>query len=53
MFPGNASIAHSLTDATGSSTVAATTRVLENNAVVTTLVCTSKSGAACPVELLL
>lgn len=53
MFPGNASIVHTLTDATGSAMVAATTRVLENNAVVTTLVCTTKSGGACPVELLL
>jgi hypothetical protein len=53
MFPGNASISHTLAGAAGVGTVAATTRVLENNAVVTTLVCTSKSGAACPVELLL
>lgn len=53
MFPGNASIVYTLTDVTGSATVAATTRVLENNAMVTTLVCTSKSGATCPVELLL
>ena len=53
MFPGNASFVHTLTNAAGSATVAATTRVLENNAIVTTLVCTSPSGGACPVELLL
>ena len=51
MFPGNASIVHTLTS--GSATVSATTRVLENNAVVTTLLCTAASGGACPVELLL
>ena len=51
MFPGNSTLSHTLIDSAG--TVTATTRVLENNAVVTTLVCTSKSGAACPVELLL
>ena len=56
MFPGNASIVHTLTDnaTTGSpSNVVATTRVLENNAIVATLVCTSKSGRSCPVTLLL
>ena len=53
MFPGNASLAHTLTDHAGENTVTATTRVLENNVVVTTLMCTSKSGAACPATLLL
>ena len=53
MFPGNASISHTLTDPAGDASVVATTRVLENNAIVTTLVCTSKSGGACPTTLLL
>jgi hypothetical protein len=65
MFPGNASIVHVLSDPSGAATVAATTRVLENNAVVTTLTCSvggggersgSGSGSAaamCPLELLL
>jgi hypothetical protein len=54
MFPGNASIVHTLTDqSVGGASVAATTRVLENNAIVTTLVCSSPGGAACPTTLLL
>jgi hypothetical protein len=53
MFPGNASIAHTLTAPAGDASLTATTRVLENNAVVTTLVCMSKSGGACPATLLL
>ena len=53
MFPGNASIVHTLTDPTGDASVSATTRVLENNVVMTTLRCASKSGAACPTTLLL
>ena len=53
MFPGNASIVHTLTDPTGDASVRATTRVLENNVVVTTLLCTSESGGACPTTLLL
>ena len=51
MYPGNSTLMSTLIGSAG--TVTASTRVLENNAVVTTLVCTSKSGAACPVELLL
>jgi hypothetical protein len=54
MFPGNASLTHTLVDPTGDASVRATTRVLENNVVVTTLMCTSKSGkGACKVSLLL
>ena len=53
MFPANASILAALTDSVGDVTVTTTTRVLENNAVVPTLVCTSKSGDACPTTLLL
>ena len=53
MFPGNASIVHVLRDPSGDASVTATTRVLENNAVVTTIVCASKSGGACPLTLLL
>ena len=49
MYPGNATVVHALAGAAG--TLASTTRVLENNAVLTTLVCTSKSGDACPVTL--
>jgi hypothetical protein len=51
MLPGNASIAHSLAGAGG--TVVGSTRVLENNVVATTLVCTSASGAPCAATLLL
>jgi hypothetical protein len=39
MYPGNASIVHALTS--GGSSVAGATRVLENNAIVTSLTCTS------------
>jgi len=54
MFPGNASIVQKLVDASaGDASVSVTTRVLENNAIVTTLVCASKTGAACPATLLL
>lgn len=53
VFPSNASVHSSLTDGAGDATVVTTTRVLENNAIVTTLVCTSKSGGACPTTLLL
>ena len=52
MFPGNASITHALSSSGGGSVVGAT-RVLENNAVVTTLTCTSPTGAPCPLTLLL
>ena len=51
MYPGNASIVAALTS--GSASVVGTTRVLENNAVVTTLTCTSANGAPCDVTLLL
>ena len=51
MLPGNASIVHAL--AGGGASVAAVTRVLENNAIVTTLTCTSASGAPCALTLLL
>jgi hypothetical protein len=45
---------HTLTDSkNGGSSVSATTRVLENNVIVTTLVCTSKASGACPTTLLL
>ena len=53
MFPGNASIVHSLIDSAGEASVTATTRVLENNVIVTTLVCASKLGSACSATLLL
>jgi hypothetical protein len=53
MFPGNASIVHTLTSPAGDASVTATTRILENNAVVTTLQCTSKSGPSCSATLLL
>jgi hypothetical protein len=53
MFPGNASIVHTLTGPTGDASVSATTRVLENNVIVTTLKCTSKSGGECPTTVLL
>ena len=54
MLPGNASIVHTLSDAAvGGSTVVGTTRVLENNAVATTLTCTSASGSPCAATLLL
>lgn len=54
MFPGNASIVHTLTDSAGGASVAATTRVLENNVIVTTLTCASSTaGGACPATLLL
>ena len=49
MFPGNGSIVHAIT--AQASSVAGTTRVLENNAVVTTLVCTAEAGGACPFTL--
>ena len=55
MFPGNASIVHTLVDAAGASetSVISTTRVLENNAIVTTLMCNSRAGGTCPATLLL
>jgi len=53
MFPGNASIVHTLTDPAGDASVSATTRVLENNVVVTDLVCTSRLGGDCSTVLLL
>ena len=52
MFPGNASITHSLSTSGGAAVVGAT-RVLENNAIVTTLTCTSQSGGPCALTLLL
>ena len=51
MFPANASIVHTLSSAAGG--VAGRTRVLENNAIATTLTCTSASGAPCALTLLL
>jgi hypothetical protein len=51
MFPGNASIMHTLTSAGGA--VLGATRVLENNVVATTLTCVSASGGACAVTLTL
>ena len=51
MFPGNASIVHSLTSEFAS--VVGSTRVLENNAVVTTLSCTTLTGTPCALTLLL
>ena len=51
MYPGNASIVHALTS--GGSSVAGATRVLENNAIVTSLTCTSASGSPCALPLLL
>eukprot|EP00035_Acanthoeca_spectabilis_P023068 m.447466 g.447466 ORF g.447466 m.447466 type:complete len:1040 (+) comp19521_c0_seq1:73-3192(+) len=53
MFPGNATLVSMLTDQGGKATFSTTTRVLENNAVVTALVCTAQSGGACPVTLVL
>eukprot|EP01052_Picozoa_sp_SAG31_P018193 SAG31_NODE_1278_length_9041_cov_3.415231_1_plen_2946_part_10 len=53
LFPRNASFVHTLSDPSGGDRVFATTRVLENNAVLTTLTCTAKSSGACRVELLL
>jgi hypothetical protein len=51
IFPGSASIVHALSAGGGS--VVGTTRVLENNAVLTTLTCTSATGAPCALTLLL
>ena len=51
MYPGTASIEHTLTS--GESSVVGSTRVLENNAILTTLTCTSASGSPCAVTLLL
>jgi hypothetical protein len=51
MFPANASIVSSLSS--GGARVAGATRVLENNAVVTTLTCTSATGSNCALSLLL
>lgn len=54
MFPGNASVVSTLTDSSdGKTIVVSTTRVLENNAVITTFVCTSQSGSTCSATLLL
>eukprot|EP01050_Picozoa_sp_SAG11_P002451 SAG11_NODE_124_length_15798_cov_14.675776_15_plen_161_part_00 len=53
MFPGNASILHTFTDPAGDASVSATTRVLENNAAVTDLVCTNRLGGVCSAVLLL
>ena len=53
MFPGNSSIIHTLVAASGGGAVAGSSRVLENGALVTTLVCTSNSSAACSVTILL
>lgn len=53
MFPGNASIVHTLNDPSGDASVSATTRVLESNVIATELVCTSKLGGVCPTKLLL
>ena len=52
MFPGNATIVHTLS-AGGNSIVTGSTRVLENNAVMTTLTCTSATGSACNVTIML
>ena len=52
MFPGNASITHTISAAGGAAVVGAT-RVLENGAVVTTLECASAAGGACAVTLLI
>ena len=51
MYPSNASIVHTLGRA--GATVASITRVLENNAVVTTLVCTTPGGGPCNLTLTL
>jgi hypothetical protein len=52
MFPGNASISHALSVG-DDNTVVGTTTVLENNAILTTLTCTSATGAPCALTLLL
>lgn len=51
MYPGNFSIVHDLTS--GGNSVLGSTRVLENNAILTTLTCTSASGSPCSLTLLL
>lgn len=53
MYPGNASIVHTLTAASGGAAVSGTSRVLEHNVVVTSLVCTSASNGTCSMTLLL
>ena len=54
MFPGNASMRHTLTNRSGTgASVSASSQVLENNAIVTTLTCHATTGGECPVELLL
>jgi hypothetical protein len=51
MFPGNASIVHSLVAPSGAA-VSGSTRVLENNVLAMTLVCTSPpGGGACNVTV--
>ena len=52
MFPGNASVVSTLTDSSdGKTTVTRATRVLENNAIITTFVCTSQAGSTCSATL--
>lgn len=52
MFPGNASIVHTIA-ATDGSIVSGNTRVLENNVIESTIVCTSMGGGVCDVTFLL